>query len=468
MIDSFIIKNTSDYYKYWSDTSEQPSTSLDFYFFNWTNPYDFTNIENSENKPNLVEIGPYSFVEVRKKVKIKFHELNGTVSYFNQRFWYFDEKNSKGTLKDQVYLLDSTIVTAMNILRLQPVHVKEGYSNHLSKRPHLGIMETIDDLVIAADKITFLKRFNEYLYLSKRNGSVGFSNFNVATGKVDYSELGLLKKWNYKNTSSYFGEHCNQIEGSLGDLWPPGRDDLEIKLFIPDICRALIYEFEETVDYMGMNGNKYVLDNRTLENNRNVCEPWKNSDNIEISYKEEVCKPINLEEHCYCKGECNPIGFINIGTCNHPVKTFFSLPHFYKAEPSIGNQFEGLNPNEENHSSYIILEPKTGIPLEVAKRIQVNVLLDSIPNISHFHNLSKIYFPIFWYSEKTVIPKELASEVAEKISLHSIIFQAFITSVVVASSICCLIAWYYHYGIPYCKKYHQDPSAIELDVLIEE
>lgn len=36
---------------------------------------------------------------------------------------------------------------------------------------------------------------------------------------------------------------------------------------------------------------------------------------------------------------------------------FISLPHFLHASPEIAENIEGLNPNEEEHSTYLDVEP---------------------------------------------------------------------------------------------------------------
>lgn len=36
---------------------------------------------------------------------------------------------------------------------------------------------------------------------------------------------------------------------------------------------------------------------------------------------------------------------------------FISLPHFLHASPEIAGNIEGLNPNEEEHSTYLDVEP---------------------------------------------------------------------------------------------------------------
>lgn len=50
---------------------------------------------------------------MRKKENITFHHENKTVSYFQQRLWYFDAERSNGTLNDTVSQLD--VVAAVSL-----------------------------------------------------------------------------------------------------------------------------------------------------------------------------------------------------------------------------------------------------------------------------------------------------------------------------------------------------------------
>lgn len=52
--------------------------------------------------------------EVRQKDNIKFNHENKTVSYLQRRLWYFDAKQSNGSLSDIITNLD--IVAVVNCL----------------------------------------------------------------------------------------------------------------------------------------------------------------------------------------------------------------------------------------------------------------------------------------------------------------------------------------------------------------
>lgn len=70
---------------------------------------------------------------------------------------------------------------------------------------------------------------------------------------------------------------------------------------------------------------------------------------------------------------------MNVSSCRFGSPVFMSYPHFYNADPFFLNQVEGLNPNQKDHEFYMVLEPKTGVALEVAARFQVNMLVEPIP-----------------------------------------------------------------------------------------
>lgn len=74
----------------------------------------------------------------------------------------------------------------------------------------------------------------------QRNGSAEFDgHFNMETGEGDISQLGILRKWNYRDMTKYHKNPCNVIEGSAGEFWPPGRTKDDITLFSADVCRLV-------------------------------------------------------------------------------------------------------------------------------------------------------------------------------------------------------------------------------------
>ena len=63
-------------------------------------------------------------------------------------------------------------------------------------------------------------------------------------------------------------------------------------------------------------------------------------------------------------------------SCKYDSPAYVSYPHFLHGDPMLINQFENgtFHPTRKEHESYITLEPLTGVPLEVAVKLQINVL----------------------------------------------------------------------------------------------
>lgn len=105
---------------------------------------------------------------------------------------------------------------------------------------------------------------------------------------------------------------------------------------------------------------------------------------------------------------------------------YVSLPHFLRASPEIAELIEGLSPNEEEHSTYLDVEPVTGFTLQFAQRMQINILVKPAKNIVALKDLKHNYLvPILWLNETATIGDEKAemfrNQVTGKINLLGLI-----------------------------------------------
>lgn len=83
-------------YKLWKDVPFD--IAVDMFFFNWTNPQD---IYNTSVKPKFREVGPYRFWQKEDKQNITWND-NGTITFLQRRFWYYDETVRKNGLLDNI------------------------------------------------------------------------------------------------------------------------------------------------------------------------------------------------------------------------------------------------------------------------------------------------------------------------------------------------------------------------------
>uniref|UniRef100_A0A2C9L7I0 Uncharacterized protein n=1 Tax=Biomphalaria glabrata TaxID=6526 RepID=A0A2C9L7I0_BIOGL len=71
--------------------------------------------------------------------------------------------------------------------------------------------------------------------------------------------------------------------------------------------------------------------------------------------------------------------------------------------------FIGLQPNEDEHQTLIDIEPWTGLVLQAAKRLQINIFIEQVPYIKQTDGIRKLYFPVFWLNESSVTDDEHAN-----------------------------------------------------------
>uniref|UniRef100_A0A1I8M439 CD36 family protein n=1 Tax=Musca domestica TaxID=7370 RepID=A0A1I8M439_MUSDO len=405
--------------------------NLDIYLYNWTNPEDFG---NSSVKPILEQCGPYRFREKPDKVDINWHPENASVTYKRKSLYYFDAAGSNGSLDDTIVTLNAVALAAAAKTKywdaMNTRMVNMGLSVY---QQELSISKTVDELLFTGysdDMMTtartmtniFGKKvevpFDKFGWFYTRNGSAELTGvFNAYTGADDISRMGQMHTWNYKTNTGFFESHCGMVNGSAGEFYPKNlTPDSIVGLFTPDMCRTVPLEYTEAVEIEGIRGYKYSGGARAVDNGT-----------------------LYPENECFCGGECVPSGLMNVSACRFGTPAFMSFPHFYQADPFYVDQVEGLEPDKEKHEFYMILEPKTGLTLEVAARFQVNMLVEPIKGISIYEDVPRIFFPLIWFEQKVRITPDLAAEwkLIPRVLLGGQIFAGVLFAIGVI-----MLAWY--------------------------
>ncbi|KAF5278411.1 hypothetical protein FQA39_LY05900 [Lamprigera yunnana] len=368
--------------------------SLDFYFFNWTNPEELNDVGK---KPKFKEIGPYRFREHREKVNLTWNE-NDTVSYELLRIWYFDKENSVGKLTDEITTLNAVSMSAAYHIKDWNYFLKRGFSHTLmAVAPNVHIVKTIGELLFDGYEDPFVKmastlpflaegipQFDKFGWFYTRNNSYTFDGmFNMNTGKNNV--LGELRQWNYQNETTFYNSSCAQVHGSAAEFYPSYQERDKIGFFSPDMCRYVQLDYEQDVEVYGIRAYKFSAQEGMLDNGTLIPE-----------------------NKCYCNGECVPSGALNVSSCRYGTPAFVSLPHFYGADPYYKNMVDGLHPEKSKHELFIALEPRTGIPLDVAVRLQLNLKLSSVEHITLYEDVPDLYFPMLWFEQVAAVPTNLA------------------------------------------------------------
>lgn len=94
---------------------------------------------------------------------------------------------------------------------------------------------------------------------------------------------------------------------------------------------------------------------------------------------------------CYCRKDekgnkiCPPKGVFDISTCINDMPIVMSFPHFLKGDESLLKQIDGLHPRQEDHMSYMDVNP-------VSRHQVLNILIDSKRMLSPTNARQQIFF----------------------------------------------------------------------------
>lgn len=91
-----------------------------------------------------------------------------------------------------------------------------------------------------------------------------------------------------------------------------------------------------------------------------------------------------------------PAGVFTLAPCKFNAPIYMSMPHFLDADPYFSSQVDGMQPDPMRHEFYVDLEPRTGSPVTLAARVQLNVAISKPPGLVRFRNIPEIMFPVFW------------------------------------------------------------------------
>uniref|UniRef100_A0AAR2K3F9 Platelet glycoprotein 4 n=1 Tax=Pygocentrus nattereri TaxID=42514 RepID=A0AAR2K3F9_PYGNA len=231
------------------------------------------------------------------------------------------------------------------------------------------------------------------------NLAVAYNNtydgpYGVFTGKDDINKVSMIDTWNNQTVPYWNNSYCNMINGTDGSSFPPFLDKKKaLYFFSSDICRSVSADYDGSVDLKGITVYRYMLPEQTF------ASPTVNPDNKCFCTNYEATK------------NCTLAGVLDIKSCKgFPV--FISLPHFLHGSPELLDTVHGLNPNPEEHSTYLDVEPITGFTLRFAKRLQINMMYGPSKEIKILNKVKEnTVFPIVWLNESAALDDETAARI---------------------------------------------------------
>nr|WJJ63368.1 sensory neuron membrane protein 2a [Pachyrhinus yasumatsui] len=397
-------------------------------------PLDFKvylfNVQNPEEiilgaKPVVKEIGPYVYKLRRWKNEVEWNRTSDEISYYEYEKYEFDQEASG-------MLTENDMVTILNVPYNSFLFTAESLNPSL-----LSLINANLPGVFGENDGLFMKtKVKDFLFdgvkLCENGGESGFATkaicsqikqrtkvakqmrvdgknimfanfrfknnthqgyFTVKSGNTNKSDIANLVNFENKSEiSTWLDEKssCNKI-GGITTVFPAKVESTMIfESFSEDICRSVKMAYEGLEMVQDIKGYRFVALNTTFNNSE--------------TFKENECfcinKTINLDGNSGCLFD----GVSDLTNCKG-APVLVSFPHLLHADLRYVNSVEGLKPDKIKHETFVVLEPISGNPLKMAKRIQLNMFIRSLQDITALENITHSLLPFLWVEESTTLPQ---------------------------------------------------------------
>ncbi|XP_044030620.1 lysosome membrane protein 2 isoform X1 [Siniperca chuatsi] len=382
-----------------------PPVYMEFFFFNVTNVKEF--LEGA--KPEVKQVGPYTYREYRYKDNVSMLENNTKVSAYNTKsFVFLREKSVGDPAVDNITTVNIPAWAVMTKVKgsfwkssMVSIWMNSFGSGLFTTRTVDELLWGYEDPLLARVASSNPEVETVFGLMYKKNGS-NDGEFVYHTGEQNYMDYGRVETWKGQSQLTFWtSNQSNSINGSDGSAFHPLLNKNErIYIFTPDLCRSIYMEFEKDVAVKGIPAYRFTPPRSVLAS------------------KEE--NPAN-EGFCVRPEECLGTGLLKVSPCRRGAPVVASFPHFYLADSKYVAAIEGLSPQRKHHQTFLDLNPTTGVIVRANKRAQVNVLLSRIPGFPKTRGLNDTIFPVMFLNESVVIDDASAARVHKLLLIVTVV-----------------------------------------------
>ncbi|XP_037548250.1 lysosome membrane protein 2c [Nematolebias whitei] len=403
-----ILKNGTEAFKAWTDPPAP--IYMQFYFFSVTNPQEVLGGE----RPAVVEIGPYTYREYRPMEEVVFQDNGTKVAAVNPKTYIFQPNMSRGPESDLIRTVNIPAMTLME--KFKDSHWIASLISAYMTFNNIGLFSshTVEELLwgyedpLLKEAKKFDSTIDDFVGLFYKSNASSDGEYVFFTGQQNYTDFARVDKWNGNSSLNWWtSDECNMINGTNGAFFHPivTKDEV-LYMFSSDLCRSLYALHTEDVTVKGIPGYRFVPPHEVFAN--------------------LTVNPANAG-FCVPAGNCLGSGLLNISSCKQGAPIIMSSPHFYQADEKFAQDVFGMKPKKEQHQTAIDINPLTGIVLQAAKRLQINVYVEKIPYFSQTGNVRTVVFPVVYLNESVLIDdasaKKLQAIVLEKNVVENVPFM---------------------------------------------
>ncbi|XP_068190453.1 lysosome membrane protein 2-like isoform X2 [Antennarius striatus] len=381
-----------------------PPVFMEFFFFNVTNVDEF--LEGA--KPQVQQVGPYTYREYRYKENVSAVENASKVSaHTTKTFVFLSDKSVGDPAVDRITTVNIPAWAVMT--KLKGSFWKANFVSILMNSLGSGLFTTrsVDELLWGYEdpllvRVSATNREVEKVFglMYKKNGS-NAGEMVYHTGQDNYLDYGRVDTWAGQSQLTFWtSNQSNSINGTDGSAFHPllSKDE-RIYIFTPDLCRSIYMEFEKDVEVKGIPAYRFTPPRSVLAS------------------KEE--NPAN-EGFCVKPQECLGTGVLKVSPCRKGAPVVASFPHFHLADEKYVAAIGGMAPQSRHHQTFLDLNPTTGVIVRANKRAQVNILLSRILGFPKTRTVNETIFPVMFLNESVVIDDASAAKLQKLLLIVSL------------------------------------------------
>lgn len=158
-------------------------------------------------------------------------------------------------------------------------------------------------------------------------------------------------------TTPFATDFANGIRGTDANMFGRPVRTNKLQVFVSDIYRSVYLEEQSQMDWAGINLKVFGIQQKDMLNSTNNPN---NAQYFAFGYNgvENATKAAN-------------------------VPIYISFPHYLNADAELQRSIKGLHPNPDIHSTWLAVEPQTGLLAKAHKRLQVNYYMEkyTLPTI---------------------------------------------------------------------------------------